>query len=92
MDEAGNHVEAGGLAGAVGAEQPDHFAALDVQADRTHHRPLVETLADAGDDQALAAFDHARPRRFRRRFPRFGVFGSFWSSIEAHTKIMPVRV
>ena len=61
-DQAGDHVEAGGLAGAVGAEQADHLAALERQADRTHHRALVEALADAGDDKPLAALDHAGAR------------------------------
>jgi hypothetical protein len=36
LDQADDHVEAGGLAGAVGAEQADDLAAVDRQADVTH--------------------------------------------------------
>ena len=43
-DEAGDHVEAGGLAGAVGAEQADDLAALEAQADALHDLTLAERL------------------------------------------------
>src|SRR6202165_3381216 len=54
--ETDDHVEAGGLARAVGAEQPDHLAARDVEGDVLHHRarlvalaqPLRAQLAQAG--------------------------------------------
>ena len=58
-DQAGDHVEAGRLAGAVGTQQADHLAALERQADGAHDGALVEALGDAGDDKPFAAFDHA---------------------------------
>jgi len=33
LDQAGDHVEHGGLSGAVGAEQADRLAATDIKAD-----------------------------------------------------------
>ena len=45
-DEAGDHVEHGGLAGAVGSEQPDRFPARDGQADALHHHALAVGLLD----------------------------------------------
>jgi len=46
-DEAGDDVEAGGLAGAVGAEQTDDLAALHRHADVAQHRAALEALAEA---------------------------------------------
>ena len=87
-DQAGDHVEAGGLAGAVGTQQAHHFAAVHRQADRAHHGALVEAFADAGDHQTLAAFDHARPRC--RGIG--GISGRFGTVFKGHAKIMPVCV
>uniref|UniRef100_A0A1I7Y9Y7 RNA polymerase beta subunit n=1 Tax=Steinernema glaseri TaxID=37863 RepID=A0A1I7Y9Y7_9BILA len=42
--QADDHVEAGGLAGAVGAEQADDLAAVDGQADITHDLPAFVGL------------------------------------------------
>ena len=50
-DQAGDHVEAGGLAGAVGAKQPRHLAAPQSQAYVAHHGAAAERLSDIGDDQ-----------------------------------------
>ena len=55
LHQAGDHVEAGGLAGAVRAEQPDRLAALQVDRDVPHHRPLAVALAEADGDQAALA-------------------------------------
>ncbi len=52
-DQAGDHVEAGGLARAVRAEQADSLAAVQPQADALHHRPAAERLGDAIDEQAF---------------------------------------
>jgi len=54
-DQAGDHVETGGLAGPVGAQQARHFAAGEVQADALDHRASTERLADAVDDQAFTS-------------------------------------
>src|SRR5690606_42039210 len=48
-----DHVEAGGLAGAVRTQQPGHFAARQAQADALDHRPAAERLADIVDDEAF---------------------------------------
>ena len=39
-----HHVEAGRLAGAVGAEQADHLARLDVEGDAVHDPPAAVAL------------------------------------------------
>src|SRR3546814_7693999 len=52
-DQAGDDVEAGGLAGAVGAEQADRLAASDMHRDVAQHRPLLEALADVAGAQAV---------------------------------------
>ena len=86
-DQARDHVEAGGLAGAVGTQQADNLAALDRQADGSHHRTLFVAFADAGHDQAAATFDHARTRA-----DFGGIFRTILIVVLRHAKIMPVRV
>ncbi len=56
-EQTGDHIEAGGLARAVGAQQPHHLAALQRQADAAHHRAPAEALADARNGQPLEALD-----------------------------------
>ena len=46
LDQPGDHVEHGGLAGAVGAEQADRLAAPHIDADAAHHLALAEALLD----------------------------------------------
>ena len=72
-DEAGDHVEAGGLAGAVGAQQAHHLAAPKRQAHRAHDGALAEAFADAMDDETLAALDQARQRPAGGVAPVFGL-------------------
>ena len=43
-DQAGDHVEHGGLAGAVRAEQADGLAAAQFEADAAHDGALLEGL------------------------------------------------
>src|SRR5690606_3307682 len=43
--QSDHHVEGGGLAGAVGAEQTDDLTALDAQADVANHLTLLVPLA-----------------------------------------------
>ncbi|MCY1534372.1 hypothetical protein D9M68_697420 [compost metagenome] len=50
--QADDHVETGGLAGAVGAEQADDFAADHGQGHVLHHGPAVIGLAQTGCTQA----------------------------------------
>ncbi len=45
--QAHDHVEAGRLAGAVGAEQADHLAARDLERHVLHHRAGLVALAQA---------------------------------------------
>ena len=45
--QADDHVERGGLAGAVRAEQADHFAAFDLQRHVAHHLALAIALLQA---------------------------------------------
>src|ERR1700722_6907511 len=82
FDQAGGHVEHGGLAGAVRAEQADGFAFAHIEADAFDHHAADEALLDAVDRKhapALAAWHRAiavaaaaRPRRtllaLRRRW------------------------
>src|SRR5688572_20670304 len=56
-DEAGDHVEAGRLAGAVRAEEADRLAALHEEADVAHDGPLAKTLAEILRGEALVVGD-----------------------------------
>ncbi len=67
-DQAGDDVEAGGLAGAVGAEQPDRLAALHRDVDRAQHRPPPEALAEIEGGEAAIVGDEPRRRASRRRW------------------------
>src|SRR5690606_9296403 len=51
LDQADDHVEAGGLAGAVGAEQSHHLAGLEGEAELAHHLALLVLLAQTFGDQ-----------------------------------------
>ncbi len=59
LDQAGDHVKAGGLAGAVRAEQADGFPALDIKAHMPNHMPAAIAFADSLNDQ-IAVFRHGR--------------------------------
>ena len=73
FDQPGRHVEDGGLAGAVRAEEADGFALAHIEADAFDHHAADEALLDAVDREhalALAARERtiavaaaARPRR-----------------------------
>ena len=52
--QAGHHVEEGGLAGAVGADQAVDLAALDGDADVGQGLQAAEALGDAGDLENIA--------------------------------------
>jgi len=58
-NETGDQVEDRRLARAVGPQKPDHFAALQGQADAAHDRALLEALADTRDRQPLEPFDES---------------------------------
>src|SRR6185312_6523047 len=47
LDQAGDHVEHRGLAGAVRAEQADGFAAAQIDGDALHHRAAAEAFLDS---------------------------------------------
>ena len=51
-DQAGDHVETGGLAGPVRTQQARDLSALDMQGDVAHHLPLAEGAGDVFDPQA----------------------------------------
>jgi hypothetical protein len=66
--QTGDHVEDGGLAGAVGAEKPDRLAARHGEAGVPHHHALAIGLGQALGDKpaAPAGIGHeAGRRRFR---------------------------
>ena len=44
--QAGHHIEAGGLAGAVGTEQADDFAAAQEERDVPHHAAVAKGFAE----------------------------------------------
>ena len=68
LDQPGDHVEHGGLAGAVGPEQSDGLAAPHVEARAAYHLAPAEAFLDAvGREIGVAhrlpcAVDAARPR------------------------------
>ena len=45
-DQADNDVEAGGLAGAVRPQQPDHFTLLDMETDAVDYPSSAVAFAD----------------------------------------------
>jgi hypothetical protein len=53
LDQADDHVEAGGLSGAVGAEQPDDLSLGDVEAYAAHYLASFVGLADFVGRQSL---------------------------------------
>src|SRR5436190_5931406 len=61
-DQAGNDVKTGSLAGAVRAEQADHLAALNRDADVAQYRAALEALAEPIADQAVIVGDQPRRR------------------------------
>src|SRR6202030_3124273 len=73
FDQPGRHVEHGGLAGAVRAEETDGFALAHIEADAFDHHAADEALLDAMDrkdapaldarERAVAVAAAARPRR-----------------------------
>ena len=67
LDQAGDHVEHGGLAGAVRAEQADRLAAADIDADAAHDLAGAETLFHAMHSQ------EARPLQQLRRAGAVGL-------------------
>ena len=56
-----DRIEAGGLAGAVGAEQADHLAAAHLQADVAQHWPAAELLAQTVRGEADRAAHQPGP-------------------------------
>src|SRR5262249_24443445 len=65
----GNDVEAGGLAGTIGAEEPDHLAAPHRDGNATQHRSLAELLHQIVGHQAGRQRGDFR-RRLTRLLPR----------------------
>ena len=53
LHQAHDRIEAGGLAGAVGAEQAEHLAAVDAERDVGQHRLLVVGFGDRDDREAV---------------------------------------
>ena len=51
LELAVQHVEAGALAGAVGADQRQHFAGGEIEVDAGHRLDAAERLAQAADRQ-----------------------------------------
>ena len=70
--EAGQHVEEGGLAGSVGADQAVDLAALDRDADVRQRLQAAEALGHAGHPQ-----DEVRRSRRQRRGLRHAGFRSY---------------
>src|SRR5690606_23928354 len=60
-DEADDHVEAGSLAGAVGTEQTDHLAAVDLQRDILDH---AAGLVGLGQMAGFKFRRHCSPARY----------------------------
>ena len=77
--QAGDHVEAGGLAGAVRPQQAHHLAALQRQADTADHRPAAVALAEIDREQAAVAATGAdaalrASSPLPERLPRYRMF------------------
>ena len=57
-DESDDHVEAGGFACAVGAEQADDFAAFDFEGEAFDDLAFFETFLQVLNDEAAGVFAH----------------------------------
>jgi hypothetical protein len=56
VEQPGEHAQSGGLAGAVGADQPEHFAARDLEIQAVDGRQLCEAAGEI-----LGAHHHYLP-------------------------------
>src|SRR5690606_84327 len=63
LEQPGDHIEAGGLAGAVGPEQSHRLAAPHLQVDVAQDQPRLEALAEAARLEAGGLGHQTRPRR-----------------------------
>ena len=52
-EQADDHAEGGGLAGAVGAEQADDFAAVEFEADLAHDGAFFKLLTSFSADKSI---------------------------------------
>ena len=74
VDQAGDHVEHRGLAGAVRAEQADRLAPPHIERDALHHHAAAETFLNAVRRQIGVTLQPAdRRRRAARRAPASGL-------------------
>ena len=91
LDQAGDHVEHGGLAGAVRAQQADGFATAHIDADAAHDLARAETFFHAMHSQEARPPQQLRRRRAVAFAGRAGLAGfargrgccgcSRWSSL-----------
>ncbi len=58
FDHAHRHAEAGGLAGAVAAQQADDFAAIDLKADLIHDEATAVTFHEVARFEQGSGVDH----------------------------------
>src|SRR5262245_22647295 len=73
--EAHHHVEAGGLAGAVGAQQPDHLAAAHLEGDVLHHYARAVALLQRQRAQLVRPHHRREGASRRGRRQLAGVVG-----------------
>ena len=73
LDEAGDHVEAGGFSCAVRSQKPNHLAALNTQRNVANNGAALEAFADRVDGEARIVGDKLRP--FALTGPGGGCFG-----------------
>src|SRR3546814_299555 len=86
-DQAGDDVERRGLAGAVGPQESDGFAALDADRDVAQHRTLLVLLAQVARDQPFVLRDQARCARVARvRFAPGGVPRAVALGVASHRR------
>jgi hypothetical protein len=96
LDEAGDHVEHGGLAGAVGTEQTDRLAAAHMNTDIVDDSPSREALVEAVSCEAVGAAGRlilpdslqSGPRR-RRLGPRIRQLAGELRSRSQHLELGP---
>ena len=91
LDQAGDHVEHGRLAGAVGAEQADRLAFADVKADALHHFAADEAFLDAVNGKKPLRSPGAAPLPSARRRGRAAGRGPFAEAAGAAAATAPGR-
>src|ERR1043166_7597938 len=78
--QSGQYIEEGRLSRAVGSQQPDNLAALNIDADVKQHRPVMVMLGDVESGQARCFTDDRQIIGCFNRIVGGGVHGAAFAA------------